>query len=149
MNDEAKSHWTIEAIKEYFLKLIEQHEKRVDQKFTSIEKAVKLANRANEKRFENTNEWRASYEDLIQQMQKLIQTMQRDYIPRTEFDKSLDATREKHETAVKTLSDQIKNVNTQIESTQNRKVGSGLMWVYVVSGIGLLISIIVAVSLKL
>jgi len=66
--------WTISTLKEYLLTLIAANDKRYEDRFTAqksevaialsaAEKAVVKAEVANERRFENTNEWRAVVSD--------------------------------------------------------------------------------------
>ncbi len=62
------------SLKEYFTVLLNERDKRIDQRFESMEKAFTEFKQTTEKRFENANEWRNSYDDLV-----------RTYIPRTEF----------------------------------------------------------------
>ena len=68
------STWTVQTLKEY-----------TDMRFDALALAITQKENDYNKRFDNTNEWRSSYDDLIRRMEVLIQTMQRDYIPRTEY----------------------------------------------------------------
>jgi hypothetical protein len=80
----------------------------------AADRAVTKAETAVEKRFENSNEWRNT-----------VETLQRTYLPRTEFDQ-----------ATKTLTDKI-SVNTELmKAREARAEGAGQSWAV----IGLIIS---------
>lgn len=63
------------TLKEFFTILLDERDKRIYQRFEAMDKAVTELKQTTEKRFENANEWRNSYDDLV-----------RTYIPRSEFD---------------------------------------------------------------
>jgi glutamate synthase domain-containing protein 3 len=74
MADAKYSEWTISTLKEHMLALMEEQDKRNGQRFDAQEsantlalnaakEAVTKAEVANEKRFDNTNEWRQAMND--------------------------------------------------------------------------------------
>jgi hypothetical protein len=86
-NDE----WTIATLKELILRLMEEQDKRNGQRFDAQEsantlalnaakEAVTKAETANEKRFDNTNEWRQAMNDRDARL-----------IPRAEADIKFDS----------------------------------------------------------
>ena len=75
MADEMMEHWTFETLRKYLEARIEDKDRLYQVQFASAEKltgqalvasreAVSVANTANEKRFDSTNEWRATYGDM-------------------------------------------------------------------------------------
>lgn len=71
--------WTLSTQHEYFLRLLEELDKRYEQRFTSQERAIlaalaavkeatEKAEQSNDKRFDSTNEWRRTVSDLIASM---------------------------------------------------------------------------------
>jgi hypothetical protein len=58
------SEWTIDTLMQHLLSLRESDLRAVDTLFIASREAITKADAANEKRFDNTNEWRASFADL-------------------------------------------------------------------------------------
>ena len=111
-----QTEWTVATLKEYF-----------ESKLDALALAIEVKEISIEKRFANTNEWRSSYEDLIKEMQKLITTMQNDYVPRTEI------------LAIQRQLDELKENQKKYE---NLKQGGSIVWAYVLSGVALVATII-------
>jgi multidrug resistance efflux pump len=80
----------------------------------AADRAVTKAETAVEKRFENSNEWRNT-----------VETLQRTYLPRTEFDQG-----------VKTLADKISVLNEGFKAREARGLGAVQTWAV----IGMLVS---------
>jgi len=113
-----EQQWTVESLKQY-----------VDQRFNAIDKAVEVASTATEKRFENTNEWRKSYEDLIRNMQG-------NYVSIKEFE---------------SLKEKVENIKEDQDRIANIKVGGNAVVAYIISGVSIfvaMISIFVLISRK-
>lgn len=113
-----EQQWTVESLKQY-----------VDQRFNAIDKAVEVASAATEKRFENTNEWRKSYEDLIRNMQG-------NYVSIKEFE---------------SLKEKVENIKEDQDRIANIKVGGNAVVAYIISGVSVfvaMISIFVLISRK-
>lgn len=103
------SSWTVQTLKEY-----------TDQRFNALETAVTKQENAYNDRFDNTNEWRASYEDLIK-------VMQRDYLPRSEFE---------------ALKESVSEIKAELNRIQTLKEGGSTTVAYIAMGIGLLVGLI-------
>jgi hypothetical protein len=63
--------WTLDTLKE----LMDERDKRYEQRFISSQKAIDEAKGETQKKFENTNEWRG-----------LVTDTQKNYITRAELD---------------------------------------------------------------
>jgi len=63
------------SLKEFFTILLDERDKRIYQRLDAMDKTLTEFKQTTEKRFENANEWRNSYDDLV-----------RTYIPRNEFE---------------------------------------------------------------
>jgi hypothetical protein len=66
---------TLVSLKEHFKVVLKERDKRMEQKFDSMEKAVTKAEVAHEKRLEAMNEFRGQLSDQT-----------KTFVPRTEFD---------------------------------------------------------------
>lgn len=107
--------WNIRTLKEYFELRFEAVEQRFkDQALAILTKQAEL-----EKRFDNTNEWRASYDDLV-----------RTYIPRLEYEGDYDA-----------LTTRVNDLREKLDKIENMKSGGNVVWAYVIAGISLMIAI--------
>jgi hypothetical protein len=58
-----KQEWTIETVKDHVIALMDERDKRYEQRFQSSQKAIDEAKAETQKRFENTNEWRGMVAD--------------------------------------------------------------------------------------
>ncbi len=97
------SEWTVETLKEHFEALIEEINKRYEQRFLSSENAIEKRDAATEKRFESVNEFRQTLADITSKG-----------IPRVEFENTHKALSEKLEQAVKTLESEIASLRQQL-----------------------------------
>jgi hypothetical protein len=95
-------------------------EKQTSLALAAAEKAVTKAEVANEKRFENVNEFRQSLNDNARLL-----------MPRVEAEKEL-----------KVLSDQISNLTGRINSREERGVGMQNGWAYLIAVVAVISSII-------
>lgn len=125
------SNWDTENLKEYFEKVLDEHELRYSQRFESstvavnaalaaAKEAVIKAENATEKRFASVNEFRNTLSD-----------QQRTLMPRTEV-----------ELLNKGLNDRIvilENISTQ---DAGKDKGQQVLWGYVVGIIGITIAIL-------
>jgi hypothetical protein len=59
----SKQEWTIETAKDHVLALMEERDRRYQQRFESSQKAIDEAKLESQKKFENTNEWRSMVSD--------------------------------------------------------------------------------------
>lgn len=91
-------------------------EKAVSAALAAADRAVIKSETAVEKRFENSNEWRNT-----------VETLQRTYMPRTEFEQSAKATSEK-----------IDGLTARANSKDDRGTGESQTWVKVGLGISIL-----------
>jgi len=107
--NEPTQGWTIQTLKEY-----------VDQRFEQIERSTALANAALEKRLDNTNEWRGSYDDLA-----------RTKIARTEWEAG-QASDQK----------QLTELKERLDKYENLKSGGSNTIAYLMAGISFLIAMI-------
>jgi len=90
-------------------------EKAVAAALTAAERAVSKAETATEKRFENSNEWRNT-----------VETLQRTYMPRAEFDQ-----------VVRGLTEKIEIMTKRAESRDARGRGMGEMWALLIGAVAL------------
>jgi len=58
------SQWTLETLKQYFEMRFNALEAALDARFNSQEKAIAVASVNSEKRFDATNEWRLTVDDI-------------------------------------------------------------------------------------
>jgi hypothetical protein len=93
-----------------------------DQRFDAMQMAVLKAEQATEKRFEGVNEFRTTLSD-----------QQRTFLPRQEY-----------EAGHISLINQIREIKEKQDKIESMKQGGNVIWVYVVSGISLLIAFISA-----
>jgi len=112
--------WTVSTLKSYYDALLEERDKKMEQKFTSLELAVTKANDATEKRFESVNEFRLTLTD-----------QQRTFVPRSEY-----------EAGHKVLEDKLTAIATDIEKIKNTKQGGSTTVAYLAAGISLFVAII-------
>jgi deoxyribodipyrimidine photolyase len=129
--EKSESAWTTDTLREHFAALLEEADKRYEQRFTdqdaavkaalaAAEKAVVKAETASEKRFDAVNEFRQTVNDIVNKM-----------MPRSEAENS-----------VKANADKIDALATRIDRTEGRSTGLNAGWVYLVAGIGLLATIV-------
>jgi multidrug resistance efflux pump len=83
---------------------------------TAADRAVTKAEMSVEKRFENSNEWRNT-----------VETLQRTYMPRTEFDQ-----------ANTTVTDKINALTLRQNSKDDRVRGGADVWGYIVGAVGII-----------
>ena len=95
-------------------------EKAVAAALAAADRAVLKAEMATEKRFENSNEWRST-----------VETLQRTYMPRTEF-----------EQVMKSQADKLDLLAKRMDSREDRGKGMGEIWGYIVGAVGILALII-------
>lgn len=125
-NIENDKRWNVFSLKEYFDLAVTSLEEKIDQRFQSTKEAVDKAEITTEKRFENTNEWRKSYEDLI-----------RTNVPRKEY-----------EVGHERLLDRVSNVERKLEKIENIKEGANIVWAYILAGVSF-VAAIVSVTINL
>ena len=115
-----KTEWTVTTLKEYF-----------ERRLTDLQIAVNKAEEFAKEKFENTNEWRLSQDDLIN-----------DFMRRTEAelaDKSLDS----KINANKLDADAKIQANTDaIKKIENLKQGGNVVWAYVIGAFGMIFGLI-------
>ncbi len=115
--------------------LITANDARYEQRFISTEKlnavaivnadkAVSKAEIANEKRFDNTNEWRAAMQD-------------RD---------KLTISRDAAEARFSALSDRIAALDVRLEKTESLKEGAGHTWKVIAAVLGALLAVVSIVA---
>ena len=130
------SGWTIDTLKEHVLALLSANDTRYEQRFLSTEKlnavaivnadkAVAQAEIANEKRFDNTNEWR----NAMQDRDKL--TMSRD---------AADA-------KFQALTERIAAMDVRLEKTEASREGAGSTWKIMASVLGALLAIVSIIAI--
>lgn len=66
MTDFEKRDWTIETVREHVLAVMDERDRRYEQRFLASQKAVDEAKLESLKKFENTNEWRSMITDAQQ-----------------------------------------------------------------------------------
>lgn len=130
--------WTVNTLHEHIIQLIDAKEERDSERFkaqremtalalSSADKAISKAEAFTEKRFDNTNEWRKTFDDK----EKASLEKEKFLMPRLEA-----------ELILKNLSERIKS----LEDNRVSKVGVGqglnLGWVIVISVIGLIGSLL-------
>jgi len=113
------SEWTIETLKEYYDAQLRLRDNLVAQKFESLQIAVDKAEGFSREKFENTNEWRATLENLG-----------RTYMPRSEYEAD-------HESIIANIND----LKVGLDKIENIKSGSASTVAYIIAGIGVLIAI--------
>jgi hypothetical protein len=59
----AKQDWTIETVKDHVLAVMDERDKRYEQRFQASQKAIDEAKAESQKKFEGTNEWRGMVSD--------------------------------------------------------------------------------------
>ena len=113
------SKWTIDTLKEHFQILLKSNEKKIKQKFKSLQRAVGKAETASDKRFESVNEFRNTLAD-----------QSRTFIPRIEAESRFNS-----------LERQIIDLKTELEKVKNIKAGSQVVWAYVIAAVSLMVAI--------
>lgn len=112
--------WTIQTLKEHYDYVLKQRDEKMDQKFASLELAVSVANAELEKRLDNTNEWRASQDDLIKSMKE-------NYAPKGELT---------------TLQDQVDKIEKKQNDIESMREGGSSTIAWIAAGIGLFLALI-------
>ena len=92
----------------------------IDIRFDALDKAVTKADAASEKRFESTNEWRATMNDK----DRLV-------MPRTEA-----------ENLIRGLSDKIEALTLRLNAKDDQNRGQSSVWAYLIAGVGLLSALV-------
>ena len=121
-----QSAWTIQTLKEYYDKALEQRDKLIAQKFESLQIAVDKAEAFSKEKFANTNEWRNTLESLG-----------RTYMPRTE-----------QESKDRSQDEKINTNTADIKRIDNIKQGGINVWAIVFGITGILIAAITLVLKK-
>ena len=127
--------WTTENLKEHFEGLLEEKDKRYQQRFNdtkiavdaalaAAEKAVTKAETAADKRFESVNEFRNTLAD-----------QQRTLMPRAEI-----------EVLMKAQNDKITALTTNQNKTEGKTVGIGQTLGYIIGAIGILSGVLALAS---
>jgi hypothetical protein len=112
------------TLKEFFKTLLDERDKRFDQRFNQMDRAVTKAEVATEKRFESVNEFRNTLAD-----------QQRTFIPRKEA-----------EMLFKNINDKLNIYCSKLDKIENMKQGGNVVWAYILSGVSLFAAIIAIVT---
>ena len=112
--------WTLESLKKHYDAILLEREKRIDERFKSIDQAVSKAEQATERRFESVNEFRQQLGD-----------QSRSFMPRQE-----------NENNNKSINDRIDLVTKKVDKLDNMKQGGNVVWVYIVASISIITGIV-------
>jgi hypothetical protein len=127
--------WTVDILHAHILAILDEREKRNDQRFTDMqtalqaalaasEKAVIKAEVATEKRFEGVNEFRSMVNDLVAGK-----------IDRAEFMLAIASLRERYD-----------DLNDRVTRSEGKGSGKDALWAYIVGAIGVLAAVVAVVS---
>jgi len=108
LHPQSESQWTVQTLKEY-----------MDQRFDLMQVAVDKAEVFAKEKFENTNEWRTTFENLG-----------RTYIPRAEY-----------ESAHIGIHTEVSELKERLDRIQNMKQGGNVVWAYVLAGASLIVAV--------
>ena len=119
-NEYNEKRWNVYSLKEYFDMAIAKMDEKIEQRFCAVKEAVDKADKATEKRFEGVNEFRNAMGD-----------QQRTFIPRREFEISIDS-----------LSRKIVDIEKHMDKIANMKAGGNVVLAYIISAISFVVAIV-------
>lgn len=128
MTDDTISRRELDARFDSIDKALLAQKESVAIAMAAADRAVTKAETAVEKRFENSNEWRNT-----------VETLQRTYMPRTEFDQVRD-----------TLAEKINLLTDRVKARESVTVGASQSWaviLLILSGIANMILIVSGIAL--
>jgi hypothetical protein len=130
----AKARWTPTTLYMHLLSIIDEREKRYDQRFsdmdtalraamTASEKAILKAEHATERRFEAVNEFRSTLSDQANQF----------------------ITRSEAEAATERNTERIQELTDRINRSEGRGAGLGAGWGYLVGAVGAVAAVVAVI----
>lgn len=136
-----RSGWTIDTLREHFLALIAEKDKRDQQRYEAqtdainaallaAEKAVTKAEAANQRRFEGVNEFRQTLSDQAAT-----------FLSRAEF----EAQRRADDTQRKADDLRMRDLAARVDKTEGKSAGLNAGWGYLIGAIGLFAAIVAVV----
>ena len=105
------SGWTTDTLHSHLLSLMNERDRRYEQRFASAEQAVHVALAQTETRFENVNEWRGTVSDLLANA-----------MPRPEADSRASSTDEK-----------INALQSRLDRIEGKGLGVNAVWAVLVA----------------
>ena len=103
------SGWTVDTLRDHFLLLLSEADRRNEQRFQSTQEAIAKAERATELRFESVNEFRQTLTDQASS-----------FMTRAAFDESQKAANAYRDT----LNSRFEVINTRLTTRDGEKTGS-------------------------
>lgn len=133
------SAWTIDSLHSHLKELMNERDRRYEQRFAAQEKAVATANQANEKRLDSVNEFRAQMADL-----------QATFMPRVEAEQRIGQVDQKIDASVKVRSDQVSTINSRLDLMAGKSTGSNAFVGYIVAAaaVGASIAAVISVIIR-
>lgn len=108
--------WTVETLLEHINKILDDRDRRYEQRFEAQQRAIDKADTATEKRFEGVNEFRQSLADQNKM-----------FLQRTEYESNHLRLMEAHEELAR-----------RVEAFEGRSSGLRQGWIYILGGATLL-----------
>lgn len=115
----------------YWIMLLHERDIRYAQRFDAQQEAIAKAEESNEKRFQNTNEWRQTINDRDQK-----------FMPRMEYDRAHEELEKRLSLANDNNAKEIKEIMLRLSRTEGHGGGLNQGWVYLLGGLMLLFTLI-------
>lgn len=115
----AAPEWTVQTLREHLLALLAELDRRMEQRFAAMDRALDLAQVELTRWQAAANEWRGAMNDR-----------DRNQMPRLEIEQRLTA-----------LADRLTDLATRLDRAEGRTRGRGDGWGYFVGGVGLLVGV--------
>lgn len=118
----------------YWLMLLAERDVRYGQRFDAQQNAIAKAEESNEKRFQNTNEWRQTIND-------------RDikFLPKAEYDRAHNELEKRLSMASEANAKEIKDIQVRLHRSEGHGGGLNQGWIYLLGGLMLLFTLITTV----
>ena len=124
--DKSRGDWSIDALREYFERILKESDRRYEQRFEDQKEAIVKAEEATERRFEGVNEFRQTLSDQAAT-----------FVSRTEVLQQYRA-----------INDKVDLVTSRMDRLDGRSGGYTATWGYLIGAVvmvGGLITIIAAI----
>lgn len=141
--------WTVESLKEHFTMVLQQMDRRYEERFAHQERALELALRSQEKLESSSKEAIIKAETAVEkrfegvnEFRKALSDQTSTFIPRTEAIQRTEQNAEKIAVVDKRVTEGFAQINSRLDLGAGKSVGMNAIWGYIVGAVGLTATII-------